>query len=86
METPDVLVIGPETFPTPATTAPALPRARAPAEPGSPVRVAYAAALFAAVVLLVFSFLDQSLVGTAVFSIAAAVFLVLLARPERPAA
>ena len=81
----DVLVIGPEPEPRRMTPVGVVgPAPRRSAEPGSPVRVAYAAGLFVAVVLLVFSFLDRSLTGTAAFSVAAAVFLVLLARPERP--
>ena len=56
---------------------------RQPMDPASPVRVAYAGALFVAVVLLVFSFLDQSATGVVGFSCAAAVFLVLLAWPVR---
>ena len=56
---------------------------RQPSDPGSPFRVGYAAALFVAVVLLVFSFLDQSSTGVVGFSCAAAVFLVLLAWPVR---
>lgn len=81
----DLLVIGPEPEPAPMTpVAFALPAPIPvrPAEAASPARVALAAALFVAVVFLVFSFLDQSLTGTAVFSIAAFVFLVLLARPD----
>src|SRR5262249_32662883 len=80
----DVLVIGPEPEPrrmTPVGVAGPAPRRSA--EPGSPGRGAHARGLFAAVVLPVFPFLAPSLTGTAAFSVAAAVFLVLLARPER---
>jgi hypothetical protein len=58
------------------------PEPRRAGEAADPRRVVYAAALFVVVVLLVFSFLEQSLLGTGVFSLAAAVFLAMLARPD----
>jgi hypothetical protein len=61
----------------------AAPGPRRSGEAADPRRVVYAAALFVVVVLLVFSFLEQSLLGTAVFSLGAAVFLAMLARPDR---
>jgi hypothetical protein len=83
----EVLVIGPAPEPTPMTpvAVAAVPSSARSSEPGNPIRVAYAAALFVSVVLLVFSFLDQGMIGTSVFSVAAVIFLVLLARPDRTA-
>jgi|GEM_PF-2956795 len=52
------------------------------AEPTSPVRVAFAAALFVSIVLLVFAFLEQSRTAAACFAVAAVVFLLLLAQPD----
>lgn len=67
--------------PAPASASASTAARRGAADPASPVRVALAAALFVAVVMLVFSFLDQSPIGLTVFSVASVVLLILLARP-----
>jgi hypothetical protein len=76
---------GPAPVPAPAPVGPApVVSARArrdEPEPASPVRVAMAAGLFVAVVLLVFSILEQSMTAATVFSVAAGLLLVGLAVP-----
>jgi hypothetical protein len=86
----DVLVIGPDPDPRPMTPVgvmtPESPAPHQPAPtptPGSARRVALASGLFASVVLLVFSFLEQNTAGASTFSTLALVLLVLLALVSR---
>jgi hypothetical protein len=78
----DVLVIGPDPHPTPMTPV-ATGALAASGEPGSALRVAFATGLFVTVTMLIFSFLDRSESGIAVFGASSFVFLLLLARPAR---
>jgi hypothetical protein len=94
------LVLGPEPdLPSMTPVAVAAP-VRVPAGSASPsapgtgsvsapapnvVRVVYASALFVSVTMLLFSYLDRSVLGSSLFGASAVCFLVLLALPAPPA-
>jgi hypothetical protein len=86
----DVLVIGPAPEPSPMTPVAVATGRNAnptPALPGnppaSPLRVIYSASLFVSVTMLLFSYLDRSVLGSSVFSALAILFLVLLLVPSK---
>ena len=86
----EVLVIGPAPEPSPMTpVSVATGRAANPTQalpgnpPASPLRVVYSASLFVSVTMLLFSYLDRSVLGSSVFSALAILFLVLLLVPSK---
>ena len=56
----------------------------APESAPNVLRVVYASALFVSVTMLLFSYLDRSVLGTSLFGASAVCFLVLLALPAPP--
>jgi len=78
---------GPGRDPGPSPTsirAPAQPFDHLTAPAPSTLRVVYASALFVSVTMLLFSFLDRSVLGTSLFGASAVLFFVILAMPARP--